>query len=413
MSTAKTTEVTAFLKYFVDSTMIFTTDDEGYVINSQTEERIAVQDKTVQKQLLLYQEEIPNADICILNPLAEGHGDTPGSIWFIDVLKSAMLGKFLALIRSVSKTALEEKKSKKDTNKNSHIPMELLTVASKIIDDVDEKFLEEIETIAGDAEAREFLNIYYQKKQLRSVLRCALFDEEIENVASWKSRFPVNKVRKKTWSILERIVLALLNIKDKDELLKFNKRAPEISCARLSSLLSVLFAIYQEINPLLDIVTPDIALDLSKFANHLNRLTDYSDNAKFAIQVTKSPTAPVAQQSIHAALGQAPLYAAPTSGYGNAPQTPINNGVLPDFAFNADKPQNYGYQPHPPQQYTGYGQPPSVGYQQPAPGYYQPPPQSIPFSPPYVNTPSYLSNGAPNISLYPPGMPGGFNPMFR
>lgn len=432
MSIARTTDVTKFLKYLVDMTMVFGVDDDNYVIAKDTGDRhtIAVSDKKL--EIILYQEKISDRDAQVFNPLAEGLGDQPSGKWFFEVQKTALLGRMFVLILAVIKAALDEKKTKKDASSESHTPMALLNVAAQIVDDVDDKLYEEFTSLASDKAGNELLTIYYKRKDIQSVLRCALFDsEEAPPVivagaplapTTWKSKF---KLRKKSWVTLEKIMLAVLNIKDKDGMDRFTRPASELACPRLSSFLDVLIAVYQEINPLLGLINPDIAIDLSVLVHHVNNLSSYANNAKSMLQPTRSAPTPPA-----VALPTMPGQFPQQQMMPGAPGAPTIPGavILPGPQF-IDGRQGAPVAVAPqvqPGYMTGYGQMPGqmmpvhpgigqgggmgmgggmYGYGAPQPMGYQPPPfipgpNDVPFDGPYVGQGAYPQQG-----YYPP--PGG------
>lgn len=440
----KTVDVFNFIKDMVEMTMVFEIDDDGYVIKKSNGERLTLNEGGEQRPLLVYQETIKDQNALVINPLAENlMTSNPSTLWFFNTQRTALLGRIFTIYISVIKTALEEKKSKAD--KSNHIPMELLNIASKIIEDVDDRLLTEFTQLSTDSDTNEFITIYYQRKQLRSVLRCALFDAEdtslpVENrIPVWKNKFP--KIRKKSWEILERIMLAILHITDKDDILKFTRKAEEISCARLSSFLNVILSVYQEINPLLDIINPDIAIDLSKLAYHVNRLSAYTDNAKFMIMPSRNvvPTTTTQPTAIPGAMPSVPmatpayLPSTPTPSPMNHPGATLVPG--PSFVDGRQAPPTPVMAPGAYSQMNPYGQNnfqqipqggyfSPQGYQQPQHPYmtgYQPQqqypyvnPNSIPFSGPYLPAQNYnVGSNLNNLNILPPGSPGGYNPNFR
>lgn len=418
MSSVKTKDVSDFIKDMIEQTMVYETDEAGYVIRKSNGERITINDGGVQVPLIIYQETVSDQNAQTINPLAEGLGSTPSSLWFYDTLKTALLGRIFTLVISVIQTALDEKKAKAD--QELHIPMQLLNVSSLIIEDVDDRVLEEFMPLTEDKATNEFITIYYQRKQLKSVLRCGLFDAENTGIPAWKSKFP--KVRKKTWVALEKTMLGILNIKDKDDIVKFSKKADEISCARLSSFLNVLMGVYQEINTLLDIINPDIAVDLSKLAHHITNLSAYADNAKFMVQTNRGGAIPMGTQpaTIPGMVSNIPL---PQQAYPqpmlNQPGASLIPGPMyadgrpsqPVLAQPAYQPQGMFPQQPPmfPQQGYGYPAQPPMFPQQ---GY---DPNTIPFPGPYVTMPQQqpmLGAGGFNGINLMPGAPAGFNPRW-
>lgn len=427
MTAIKTDDVTSFFKDLIATALIFDIDDDGYVIRKNNGERVTTTGNGKTAELLVYQETIKDRDAFVINPLAEGQGDVPSTKWMYEVLKKALLGRIFTIFMKVIQTAIEEKKTKKDTKKDSHIPMELLSLAALIVDDVDDRLLEEFMIITSEKEDHEFLNIYYQKRQLRSILRVGLFDVDEPNLPAWRHKFG-KKIRQKSWPVFEKIMLAILNIKDKDEITKFDKKASVLSCARFSSFLNILIAVYQEINSLLDIINPDTAIDLSRMVYHLEHLSAYTDNAKFFIQPTGgTPTPPVQQaptQNLTPNIQPNILSPVPLGGQMAFPQQQMMPGVSlipgPQYADGrqgppiavASSPQPTGYgqpaygqpQMQPmmsgfPQQQMGYGYP-----QQGQMGYS--PPNTIPFDGPYITMPQQpvgypaMGLGAPPLNRW-------------
>lgn len=407
MNPMKTKDVTRFLTDMVELAIRFEVDDEGYVVEKSTGEHVLVGEGEQRSPIILYQEEIKDQSALILNPLAEGLGLPPSAQWFYITQRAALIGRLSTLCTHIMTAAVEAKKKKAPEAKEDegvHLPMELLKIAALIGDDVDEKMLVEFDKVV--ATKFEFLNIYYQKKNLRSVLHCGLFAPEDGVSASLRAKLP--EIRKKAWGVFDRLILAVFGAHDADELAsKYNRKATETSCVRLSSFLNVLLAVYQDLNPLLDLVSPDISVDLSKLVFHINHLPEYAGLARYMAQVdrraTPAPTAPMIpgaapQVPQHAYTPPAPVAWVPGPMTADGRQSaPVP--VMPQMAPGA---MPYGGVPMVPgPQHSVVPQPQMA----PVYGYQQPPPQNIPFSGPYTQT-NYLGN-QPNMSGVNliPGMP--------
>ena len=403
----KTRDVTQFLRDLVDTTMVYTTDDSGYVVSCKTGEKILLTDDGRRSPIILYQEEIKDNEAHVLNPLAEGLGQTHSSLWLFKTLKGSLLGRIESLCRVIiSHTVAEKKKVGKEADKDqTHFPMELLNISAHIVDEVDDKTLDELTQIFSEREANEFLSIYYQKKNLRHVVRSGLFDTEEDGnvVPSFKSKYP--KIRKKTWGVFERLLLDVLGLKHKEELSKFDRKADGLSCVRLSSLLNVILALYQEINPLLGLINDkELTIDLSVLADHISKLPAYAGNAMFMVIPQKNapptqqmaPSAPV--PVIHPAYygAQQPPAQIPVVGYSGVPGPELAVGRQPIIPPVYDgqqgtggflPPMNQPYQPIPQQPYGNPWQP-------------QPPP----FNPPYQPMQNPNMSGLNIIPNMPPGI---------
>lgn len=302
---ASTKEVTQFFKDLIVSSGVYDVDAEGYVVTKEGNNRVTIEQDSKNFEIILFQENIKASNAWILNPLAEGLTDNPSSRWLNSMLSASLLSRIFVIFNKVIEAAISEKKAKEEAV--SHINMEVLNHASKIIDIVDARVLKDLQVITNSdpkvAGPGEFLVIWYQKKQLRSVLRSALFEtqpdpnnkEDVSNyIPTWKSKFP--NITVKAWNCFEKIMLSILNLTDKDDISKFSRKAPVLSCVKFSSFFSVLIAVYQEINSILDVIDPSLPVDLTKFVSHLNRLDDYTENAKFMRQSVPAATGTPAQQ---------------------------------------------------------------------------------------------------------------------
>lgn len=444
----KTQDVTKFLKDMVEIS-IFTLDDENYVIDNN-EKRILISEdgklSSTGMPLMVYQEEIKDTTAYVLNPSAEGLGQTPSSTWFYRMLQAALTSKMSVLCHNIVLSAIAAKKAAgKDSNKpdveEAHLPMDVLNIAAKIIDDVDDKVLTELDSIFKSPEANDFLALYYQKKNLRYVVKSAIFEDEVAvptTIKTFRGKFP--HIRKKTWGVLERLLLGVLSIKTDEDLEKFGRRADDLTCPRLSSCLKTLLAIFVEINPLLGhINNGDYAIDLSLLAEHINKLGDYADNARWMVQ-SRQPD-PVTQQNVIPGTvnipGAAPSYTAQQNvqipgvaytqqaelaipGY-NAPNG--NGNLAPVFTSGSNIPGPNYVPPFQPQGGLGYGQHPQFSNPMQSPGYgFQPPQQQMwqqpgQFNqqqyanrpPPWEHWPQQQQFGIPNMGgqTLIPGMPQG------
>lgn len=401
--------------------MAFSVDDAKYVIDRATDARVLLGEdgKRSPKGLpiLLYQEEIRDQAVHILNPLAGGLGQPPSALWFYRALNSSLLLRIRRLIEKVVEVALAEKTVSGDGPKEDvHIPMDILNLATKILDDIDDKVLGEIAKIFANETGNEFLILYYKAADLRTLVRSGLFDKSsVAGADEFKSKFP--QVRKKTWSLLERLLLGIFQLNTGEEFFKYNRKSDNLTCPRLSSRLNVLLAIYTEINPLLrSIGEGEFAIDLSELAMHINNLDAYTDNAKWMVTPSARSTKPTSQTNgvgprptdTSSAAADPNIVLIPGQVYSDGRQDPpIAINKLTGMVVNQPVVQQPAFMFPPPAPVYGQQSPfpasPASGYFNQGGGQ-----QSIfppPFSPPYQQIP--INQGSPVNRGFGmvPGMP--------
>jgi len=410
----KTKDVTDFLSHMVDLMMTEEVDDAGYVVNKATRERVLIGEEGQKRPILLYQEEIKDQNALILNPIAEGLGEPLSAQWFYQRQRVALFVRINTLCRRILQACVIEKQKKPDSEEQPPLALELMKIASLVIEDVDEKILDEFAQITAKLD-NELFAIYYSKKHIHSVFRCGLFDLENAAIPTFRAKFP--KIRKKTWTVMDRLILAIFGINDGQDFSKFTRKPTVVACVRLSSFLNVILGIYQEVNPLLDLINRNLSIDLSKLVHHINNLSDYSDNAKFMVQPNRVPI-PTPPQAIP---GHRPHGIPASSGYiaadqnvtlipgprmANGQQLPptqvINSSLIPSSQiadvgmYNQLPPaQHYGQQFFPQQQN------PNTFF----------PVHNPPFNPPYYQDNRYIPGNTQSTGLMP-GLPPAFPPLY-
>ena len=207
----KTNDVTKCLRFFINCSFAFTADNDGYVTNTRDDDYITIKDGDIDKKLILYQESINDNNALILNPFAEGLGDNASSNWFYRMNRLSVITKIISIMNYVITKAVDENKKNKNTKteEKEKLPLELIDTISVIINDVDETTIKEFAQITEEPTA--FINLVYVPRQMRSNLRCALFEDD-----DWKIKYP--KIRKKTWSALENLFKKILHIESGDDL---------------------------------------------------------------------------------------------------------------------------------------------------------------------------------------------------
>jgi hypothetical protein len=402
---AKTKDVSDSLRYFVDLGYFkclgvgHTVDEKGYVVEFLRKNGEDIQDylylpnKEDKRKVIIYQETLDDHESHVLVPFAEGLGKTPQNEWFYSTLRNSLVIRLIRFIDGIIRIAVEEKaKPKKEKDKNTDIPMELVNFASVIIEHADVKLHSEYELITRNQ--KEFFSLFYNNQQMKCIFRCALFDDP-----EWRNRDEFQSIRKRSWGLFEKLFLRLFKITEGDELktalAKYTRKSDPDAAPKLSAQLSSLFAIYYDINDALvdmakyDRKFLDFPIDLGTFKRHLDALPEYSRNAKFFIQpaIAREPerTIPgqvIIPQPIHspyAAIQPSASSGSPPPGMIAIPGPIMSNGIIgpPVYVPAGNLPQTslapvgpYGGVPQftltppqmPQQYYPGY-QPPNHGYQ--------------------------------------------------
>lgn len=283
----KTVEVTECLRFFVDTFVGYTTDEDNYVTTRDTT-RITLRENGDEKELILYQEQIKDTNAMILNPFAEGLGDVISTNWFYRTNQKVMSNKIIVAMKSVMQMCLADKTKK--TKDNEPYPLWLVDLMSVVVNDVDEKLIEEFDTITKDDLA--FVNIVYAPRQIMAYLRCGLFEND--RGTPWRDKF--TKIRKKSWTVFETLFNKLLKTEGGD-LRKFDYKETELGCVKFSSIMNTTFRIYSEINDILDYKNIETSVNLGEFRKHLNMFPAYFQNAKSMLQPSFERKAVPVQQS--------------------------------------------------------------------------------------------------------------------
>lgn len=340
---AKTSAVTDALQYLVELNPTFTVDEEKFVIFQKNGER-AKTGKSPDKPILLYQEHISTPDaVHILNPFAEGLGMTPASSWFYNILKKPLEVRFAILLRQIADAALEQQEanatnttSKKKKTKGEeveeapHLPVEVLNLVSKVVDQVDSKMVKQELDDKFTERCSELVIMAYYKSTQTTKFQTDILDDP-DSIAS---KF---NLRKKTVAMLATIVKALFDVKSHDDLVeKYKSTAMENAPSRMSSYLSTMYKLYQRMNPILVGLNLQLAIkDMDAFKYHLDNLPAYTLNAKFMASPSTSSASGMPSQA--PAQNKPTVGAVPQQQQMNNVPGPENQGMS-----NVPGPNNQG-----------------------------------------------------------------------
>ncbi len=295
MSSASTQDVTDALRFFIEMSGVYTTDDEGFVVK-KTGERISLPGPSgaAGKPVVLYQQPMPRGDFYVINPFAEGLGqNTPPQVFFYKLQRQALIVRIRLAVLSPIMLAMIDKKIPvpEDSNfieaKHTKTMLDMIggkTVAGKsIIDEIDDKMFAEVDKfLSSPAQNDHIVDILYLKRQMTSSLKSDIIEDEHHFNASMG-------IRKKSYQVAQAILMNLLGVKSKQDLARFTAGTMEKAPAKLSSWMTVLFSVYSKFNQVLeDSIDIEWVVDLGSFKMHLDNLPAYSGNAKWMI----APNAP-------------------------------------------------------------------------------------------------------------------------
>lgn len=398
----KTSEVTSFLKYFVElvnigpheSTKSLRVDEQGFIEQPTTTAGREWVRKTIgdpARPVVLYQETIPDAQALVLNPLAEGAASNPVTEWFYSLVGIGFHSRLAAVLDYLIDTAIVQKASK--TSGKTVLPAVVLDALvtpyddkSTLVDKIDEKTKEELATIRQQMKWNEFFGVYFDRRRLVYVVQSA----PLSNPDALLKL----KVRKTTVTVLAGLIRAVLGLKRDEPVSVLETKAEEGEPVRLGAFLRLLYKLFQRLNELAGY--PEVgqaAIDLATYANHLDRLPGYYNNAKYFGQAMATPPKPAA--AAHSV--PSPASTMPSPG-GAVPTAGGTTRRIPGPAYEGPQVPGSGYQPlvgmpGPTPGVPGYQPLPQPGYAPAGGGY-------VPMNAALTPQPmGYAATGAPSPML--------------
>lgn len=254
------------VRFLVKSCPTFDVDDAGFIINmARTPPQrhvLKIDPKNAEeigKEIVIYQEKIPDGDYYLLNPYAEGLGlRSPPLTFLYDALSLTAGHRVGIVLESLVLMLLESKVQKGSANV---IPEAALRIVSKhkidgkaIIDLVDDKMPAEITTIL-DALGSHYVVPAYVPAQMtaRLVVKC-LSNPDFETSFG-------KTVRKKTVKIFLELTKAILDVETDKDLVAFEtKYNPDLHVPpKMFTFLSTLLKMYLRFGDALEEVVADPA----------------------------------------------------------------------------------------------------------------------------------------------------------
>lgn len=328
-------EVTDTIKFFIECDGVFKVNKEDMVvsIDADGKEEYVMVDGIVngthtKSKLILFRENISaDTDATILNPFAEGIGQTSAQDWFYMSKLTSVTYKIISYMRIVMELALEQK----EEDEPPKLSNKLLERISKFINRVDKKSIQEFEKITDNY--RDFFSVYYPIKERKAKAICGLF-----NGPGFKDKY--KDIRKKSWVMFSDIFCDLMDIdtskKDEDKMKSFESSMKSIKIPRLSAMMDLWGQIYETTNPkfeLIDELMDDnnipFAIDLNQYMAYtdLEHLKDCYNVAKNILSITNKVNQPNKKKMVrHFGVPS------PDDGFGSSSSVPSPDS----FGFNSN-----------------------------------------------------------------------------
>lgn len=276
-------DVTNDLSFLLTLTKLFSSDSEGFWVDGEERFKYCLDSSGEGKEIVIFQDPMPKGDFYYFNPFAEGFGKkSPAVNLFYKTCRVALNVN----LRMVMIHVLQELLNSKETEGYSLAPtvlrMSTVPIDKKttLFDMVDEKFIEETETILSRLEATEIngsLCVVYIPKDMRAGVKCeALGDPK------WDEKYGHN-IRKKSLLGFRALLMGVLGIKNADELENFSdKYDPTLkSSARIHTTMSVYLNLYSKFN---EVLSETDSIDLGTLAEVIDRFPMAYVIAKHMIQ---------------------------------------------------------------------------------------------------------------------------------
>lgn len=291
------TDVSDFIQKMFEFGGGLEVDNQGYLIDSISKDKLQVHGPTGTKNLVVYRSTLPDDDnIIIINPFIE-------SIKISDELMTFYVTRTLVvrcMIHEIMKGMITAVIASKD--KESEADDNLLTKISNHISSyinmkgIDEKLIDELNhLVKSDEEA--FFNIYYTPKTETSIFTCKYFTfgdnnpDVVKLVADTRADYG-SGIRKRSWDILEKMYQDIMGQKNPREV--FRVSSSVVGCPRLSSYLNLYCMIlapitnylpFLEFGPMCEIIDN---IPLTTFNYYRDNLDKYYKVAKNFISPTSA-----------------------------------------------------------------------------------------------------------------------------
>lgn len=295
--TVKTSDVTDAVKFFLATTIIYTTDDAGYVtrVDKPNERYKYTLPSGEQKELMVYNEVIPSG-VLVINPFAEGQGlTTPSQSFLYRSLRVAAIARVETILLGAVRFLQAQKGIKFSDPIFDNLPpakplLDLVggvTESGKsLLDEVNDKTFAEVRTFLQRKDIKDdLISIEYNKALGVSKLRCDILQN-----ADFTETAELGKMRKCTFQVVKALMGNLLGAPT-GELSSYTVKRPSREVpGKFYTWMSVLFNLYSKINDVLDVIDPEMVVNLATFSYHLDNFPAYHGNAAWQLQHNEAAT---------------------------------------------------------------------------------------------------------------------------
>ena len=265
----KLQELTAFLKFLIESTNIYKVNKDNTIIYKDNNEPVII-DKNNELPIKLFTIPLPTECI-VLNPINELLTESKDTKWFYLSLAMSVSMKIKGIIKYlIDLIPIQDK-----------LEIEVIKELSKYLELLDKKSYKEIDTITTDY--IEFCNIYYNKRLRKAYFRTGIFEE------SFRGKF--KNIRKKTWKFLDLLFCNMFDITYEMELEekrlqlieKYHHHTNKINCPKFISFVNVYNMVLDRINIISDTLDiEEYILDLSQLSYYISNIDEYYKLSKWA-----------------------------------------------------------------------------------------------------------------------------------
>lgn len=249
--------------------------DDGKVVwrSSVDEDILIVPNKNAPaKTLYVYAIDVQDPNAIILNPINETVVMSQDNLWFYKTINKLMQDTFCKVLRAIIDVAIKAKKNIEELKDPA-----IAHLLSPFVNDVDEKMKTEVELITNGDNFDKIIYITYLKKTQTSSLYTLFQDKNQEFIKSIG-----NKVRKKFWSLLERVFQEIFS---KEEVASENpiyevSRQGQYTCPRFRTFIDVLVYTWKMMlpfYPLIYINEDDVDKITDRIQNSLRNLEEFDD----------------------------------------------------------------------------------------------------------------------------------------
>ena len=305
-------DVAEDLKFLLSLTGIFEADDEGYWIDASSKQRFkySLDKNDIPREVVVFQETIPDGDVLFFNPFAEGLGTKSPivtfyynavRIAFTTTLRQVILFSAREMLRSKQAHALKEDY----VSHPAMVRMNVVPISKKttVFDEVDEVMITEFTTLL-DRVNDELLFVVYNSRQMEAKVNCAALTDE-----DFDAKFG-DKIRKKSLSAFKALLMGVLGIKTPEELATFSVKYSTTDSSKKTSpkfftVMSVFLNLYAKFNDVIadaygtDGVPNDrFVIDLDQFQNVIERFPAAYAIAKHMFQPVLPTQVPTSTQTI-------------------------------------------------------------------------------------------------------------------